>query len=120
MCLRTIPRRLLPLSGSICHPFKLFVSPFAVAFPDGALLSHQETRWDFGLAVRTEKEGAAQARAEPPARAAGLWAAPTEQCQPLSTANPNRITVGSCQGQLRAGAPKPGSTESCPGTRTGT
>lgn len=43
MCLRTIPRRLLPLSGSIRHRFKLFVSPFAVAFPEGALLSHQET-----------------------------------------------------------------------------
>lgn len=33
---RTIPRLLLLLSGSICHPFMLFVSPFAVAFPKGS------------------------------------------------------------------------------------
>lgn len=65
------------------------------------------------LQSSTEKEGAALAQAEPPAHAAGLSAAPTEQCQPLSTANPDRITAGTCRGQLRAGAPKPGSAESC-------
>lgn len=65
---RTIHPHPPPLLGSICHPSKSFLSPFAAVFPDEASLSHQgHTR---SVAQRRGSPGTSRA-ARPRCRAQG-------------------------------------------------